>query len=275
MSGGNGLAVPKDWYFYVALRGSLADALELCQNREGMLIRRRIVVVLWAATAIGATPPMIKPPILVIGFVGGFVRHDDAVHSPVEVGERIRKDYPQDVYVKVFENRRREQALEAIRKRLDTNHDGTLSEEEKHNARIILYGMSWGGSETVALARELAAENIPVLLTVQVDSVQKPQENDEVIPSNVAEAINFYQLDGFLHGRAEIRAEDPARTKILGNFRFTYKAMPTECENYPWWDRWFVKPHTEIECDPAVWSRVEALIRSKLPPAEESLARQR
>lgn len=240
-----------------------------------MVILLRLLALLFAATTIAAPPPMTKPPILVIGFVGGFVRHDDAVHSPVEIGERIQKDYPRDVYVKVFENRRREQARETIRKLLDTNHDGKLSEEEKHDARIIVYGMSWGGSETVALAHELAAENIPVLLTVQVDSVQKPQENDEVIPSNVVEAINFYQLDGFLHGRPEIRAEDPSRTKILGNFRFTYKAMPEGCENYPWWDRWFVKSHTEIECDPAVWSRVEALIRSKLPPTEESIARQR
>lgn len=205
-------------------------------------------------------------PFIVIGFVGGFVRHDDTVHRPVQVAERIRKDYPSTVYMKVFENRRREQAHQAILGLLDINHDGTLSDEEKRNARIILYGMSWGGSETVALARELQAEKIPVLLTIQVDSVEKIQENDEVIPANVAEAVNFYESDGFVHGRSEIRAEDPSRTKILGNFRFSYTSMPASCENYPWWDRWFVKPHTEIECDPTVWTKVEALIRSKLPP---------
>jgi hypothetical protein len=31
--------------------------------------------------------------------------------------------------------------------------------------------------------------------------------------------------------------------------------------------RHFAKPHAEIECDPNVWGKVEALIRSKLPPA--------
>jgi hypothetical protein len=203
---------------------------------------------------------------VVIGFVGGFVRHDDTVHSPVQVGERIRKDYPSRVYVKVFENRRRAQAHQEVLRLLDTNRDGKLSDEEKGQAKIILYGMSWGGSETVALARELQAERIPVLLTIQVDSVEKIQENDEVIPANVAEAVNFYQSDGFLHGRSEIRAEDPSRTKILGNFHFSYPSMPSSCENYPWWDRWFVKPHTEIECDPTVWNKVEALIRAELPP---------
>jgi hypothetical protein len=216
-----------------------------------------------------------KAPSIVIGFVGGFVRHDDTVHSPVQLAEQIRKDYPSSVYVKVFENHRREQAHQVILKLLDTNHNGTLSDEEKGNARIIIYGMSWGGSETVALARELQAEKIPVLLTIQVDSVEKMQANDEIIPANVTEAVNFYESDGFVHGRSEIRAEDPSRTKILGNFRFSYISMPADCENYPWWDRWFVKPHTEIECDPAVWKRVESLIRSKLPPTGESEIPQR
>jgi hypothetical protein len=214
-------------------------------------------------------------PYIVIGFVGGFVRHDDAVHSPVQVGERIRKEYPSNVHAEVFENHRRELAHQSILKLLDANHDGILSDEEKRNARIILYGMSWGGSETVALARELQTEKIPVLLTIQVDSVQKTQENDELIPSNVAEAVNYYQSDGFLHGRSEIRAEDPSRTKILGNFRFSYGFMPDACANYPWWDRWFVKPHTEIECDPIVWRQVESLIRTKLPPIGEREAAQR
>jgi hypothetical protein len=208
-------------------------------------------------------------PYIVIGFVGGFVRHDDTVHSPVQLAERIRKDYPSNVHVEVFENHRRELAHQLILKLLDTNRDGTLSDEEKRNARIILYGMSWGGSETVALARELQAEKVAVLLTVQVDSVQKTQENDEVIPSNVAEAVNYYQSDGFLHGRPEIRAENSSHTKILGNFRFSYTSMPDACANYPWWDRWFVKPHTEIECDPIVWRQVESLIRTKLPPMGE------
>jgi hypothetical protein len=214
-------------------------------------------------------------PYIVIGFVGGFVKHDDAVHSPVQVAERIRKEYPSNVHVEVFENHRRELAHQSILKLLDTNHDGTLSDDEKRSARIILYGMSWGGSETIELARELQAEKIPVLLTIQVDSVQKTQENDEAIPSNVAEAVNYYQSDGFLHGRSEIRAEDPSRTKILGSFRFSYASMPDACANYPWWDRWFVKPHTEIECDPIVWRQVESLIRTKLPPIGEREPAQR
>src|SRR5215470_10564229 len=186
-------------------------------------------------------------PTIVIGFVGGFVRHTDAVHSPVQVAERIRESYPSGVYVQVFENRRREDAHRKILQVLGKTVDGELSDKAKQQARVIIYGMSWGGSETVALARELNEEKIPVLLTVQVDSVAKVGQNDQVIPANVAEAANFYQTDGLLHGTAQIRAEEVARTRILGNFRYEYKKKSLSCDNYPWYDRMFTKYHTQIE----------------------------
>jgi hypothetical protein len=211
-------------------------------------------------------------PIIVIGFVGGFVRHTDAVHSPVQVAERIRESYPSypsGVYVEVFENRRREDAHRKILQILWKTVDGKLSDKAKQQARVIIYGMSWGGSETVALARELKVEKIPVLLTVQVDSVAKMGQNDQVIPANVAEAANFYQTDGLLHGTAEIRAEERGHTRILGNFHYEYKKKSLSCDKYPWYDRMFTKYHTEIECDPEVWNRVEALIRERLLSSQE------
>ena len=73
-------------------------------------------------------------------------------------------------------------------------------------------------------------------------------------------------------GAPQIRAADPARTEILGNFRFDYKANPISCEGYPWFDRFVVKAHTEIECDPKVWSQVESLIYSKLSPEARNTA---
>jgi hypothetical protein len=203
-------------------------------------------------------------PIVVVGFVGGFVNHDATVHTVVQLADHLRHQFPSGVSVGIFENRHREEALARILHLLDVNHDGTISPDEKRNARIILYGHSWGASETVTLARQLQKENIPVRLTVQVDSVSKVSENDRVIPANVAEAANFYQLNGFVHGH-EISAADPAHTHILGNFRFDYRANQISCPQYPWYDRIFLKSHTEIECDPKVWNQVESLIKSKLP----------
>jgi hypothetical protein len=59
---------------------------------------------------------------------------------------------------------------------LDTDGDGVLTADEKRQALIIIYGHSWTASVVVALARELGYRNIPVLLTIQVDSVGKPAE---------------------------------------------------------------------------------------------------
>lgn len=226
------------------------------------------------ATAPPTLPaPEVSPaPALVIGFVGGFVRHDDQVHGPVQLATTIRREFPTGVYVDVFENRRGEQAHAEIIRRLDTDHDRTLSSEEKQSARVILYGDSWGGSEAITLARELRKDGVPVLLLIQVDGVPRVGQNDVLIPDNVAEAVNFYQTTGFLHGTTQIRAADPTRTRILGNYRFDYSAHPIRCDQYPWYDRFFVKAHTEIECDPSVWGRVESLIRSKLQPDADKSA---
>jgi hypothetical protein len=213
-----------------------------------------------------------KAPTIVVGFVGGFVRRDNVIHSPVQIAARLRGAYLSGVHVEVFENRHRQDAYRKILQLLDIAHTGKLSAAEKRDARIIIYGMSWGGSETLALARELEAQEIPVLLTIQVDSIAKPRENDELIPANVVEAANFYQANGLLHGRPQIRAEDQERTRILGNFRYDYDANSLRCEGYPWYDRVFTKYHTEIECDPAVWNRVEGLIRAKLPPVPDKNA---
>jgi len=223
-------------------------------------------------TPVTANQGAASPPAMVIGFVGGFVKHDNAAHSTVQVIRRLRKQYAAGVYVEAFENRNRKKAYQEIRQRLDRNHDGTLSIEEKQNARIVIFGHSWGASETVTLARKLEQDGIPVLLTIQVDSVSKIGQNDTVIPANVGQAVNFYQPDGIVHGRAAIRAADPDRTEIVGNFRFDYKASPIRCEGYPWFDRVLVKAHTEIECDPRVWNQVEALIYSKVPPEARATA---
>ncbi len=215
-----------------------------------------------------------KPPAIVIGFVGGFIAHDNPVHSEVQLAARLRKQYPAGVDVETFESYRGERAEREIVKLLDTNHDGTLTLEEKQNARIIIYGHSWGASQSIYLARALEKDGIPVLLTLQVDSVSRPGSNDTTIPANVAQAANFYQPNGFVHGHHDIRAADAARTRIIGNFRFDYEKSALNCPEYPWYDRVFVKPHTQIECDPTVWNQVESLIRANLPPETGSQAAQ-
>ncbi len=228
-----------------------------------MEFRTLVMAICASLPAVGQVSPA-RQPVIVIGFVGGMVGHDNAAHSEIQHANRLRKDYPAGVQVRLFENRRGEQAHREVLRLLDVDHEGTPSAEERRDARIAIYGHSWGASETVALARALGREGIPVLLTVQVDSIAKPGEDDESIPANVAQAVNFYQRRGLLRGRARIRASDASRTQILGNFQFDYRANPVSCAGYPWYARAFMKPHIEIESDPSVWREVEALILSKL-----------
>ncbi|OJV41305.1 MAG: hypothetical protein BGO25_16360 [Acidobacteriales bacterium 59-55] len=206
------------------------------------------------------------PPVIVIGFLGGHVKKNNAVHREVQLAAHLRQNHPEGVYAQVFQNSHGDRAFKEIERLLDANHDGAMSPAEKQHAQIILYGHSWGASETVTMARQLQTAGIPVLLAILVDRVSKIGAGDPRIPANVAQAVNFYQLDGLLHGRATIRAADPASTEILGNYRFDYKDNPVDCDQYPWYARLFMGPHIEIENDPRVWNQVEALIRAKLPP---------
>jgi hypothetical protein len=208
---------------------------------------------------------------IVVGFVGGFVSHDNSRHGPVRLASRIRPTVPQGTYIRIFENRHRKSAYSTILRLLDVNGDGVLSAEEKSRAHIILFGQSWGASAAVSLARDLRQVGVPVLLTVQVDSVAKIGQNDSVIPDNVAQAINFYQPHGLLHGRRRIEAADPVKTQILGNYLVDYRKNPVACpEEAPWIERVLTPSHMQSECDPRLWSQIEDLVRERLLPPDIS-----
>jgi pimeloyl-ACP methyl ester carboxylesterase len=204
------------------------------------------------------------PSNIVIGFVGGFVNSDNQHHGPVLLAEKIRQISPQGTYVRVFENRRRRRAFDTIVHLLDSDRNGVLSAQEKDHARIILFGHSWGAAAAVLLARDLRQKGIPVALTVQVDSVAKLWQNDSVIPDNVEQAVNFYQTEGFVHGRREITAANPEKTKILGNYLVDYKKNPIQCPEASWWDRIFTPGHMQSECDPRLWSNIENIVKERI-----------
>jgi hypothetical protein len=202
--------------------------------------------------------------------VGGFVGRENNIHSEVQLVKKLRRTYPSGADVEVFENRHVKQACRRILMLLSADSHGVLSADEKREARIVLYGHSWGGAAVVQLARALQNDGIPVLLTVQVDAISKHcGSNISTIPSNVHEAANLYQTRGLIHGVRTIRAQNPSATRIIGNFRFDYTHSNLRCPNYPWWDRYLMKAHMQIECDPAVWSKVESLITGALTSTQQ------
>ena len=208
-----------------------------------------------------------RPPsaqgLIVIGFLGGFAKSGDTNHPEVWFGAYLQELYS-SAEVSVISNHQRRKAISEVLRRLDTDHDGILSPEEKRQAKIIVYGHSWGASEAAAFARELEPLGIPVLLTIQIDIVPKPGQRPVLIPRNVEAAINFFQSEGPLHGRPEVVAEDPERTEILGNVHMSYEDHHVDCRNYPWFARTFNNPHHEVENDARVWQQIASIIDSRL-----------
>ncbi len=219
-----------------------------------------------AADGAVASHPSAPGSYILVGFAGGFVRHDNPRHGPVRLAQRIRQTLQAGDTIQVFENRHRRAAYKSILRLLDSNQDGVLSSEEKSQARIILFGHSWGASAVVLLSRDLNRAGIPVLLTVQVDSVEKPWQSDKIIPDNVAAAVNFYQPHGLIHGRPQIVAADNSKTQILGNFRFDYQKNPVQCQGVSWFQNRFSRSHMQSDCDPRLWSQVESIVRERMQP---------
>lgn len=211
-----------------------------------------------------ASPDPAIRNVIIVGFVGGFVSRNDTKHPEVQFAAYLRDRYP-SIHVEVYGNHHGGKALHQVEDLLDTNHNGTLSSAEKQQATVIIYGHSWGATETVEFAHQLGQLGIPVALTIQIDTIGKPGHKTSEIPPNVATAINFYQAGGPLHGLPQIVAADPERTRIMGNILMTYENRPIDCDNYSWYSRTINKPHHEIENDFRVWDEVASLINADLP----------
>jgi pimeloyl-ACP methyl ester carboxylesterase len=246
-----------------------------CLAFLGRAVFRRVLMFgLPAVLAIALAPPAhaegpsaqnsVAPKVIVIGFVGGFVRSDDDRHPEVQIAERLSEEDITGVRAAVFENARWVNARNEILHWLDTDGDGRLSEEEKQDAHIILYGHSWGGSAVIRLARDLNRRGIPVTMTIQVDSINKLSGHDCLIPPNVGAALNFYQTHGLAHGCQTLHAVDSSRTRILGSYRFDYTSQPVECRSFSWTNRHFLKTHEATDCDPRIWTQIDQQIRARI-----------
>jgi hypothetical protein len=216
-----------------------------------------------------STPtPLSEDQTLIIGFLGGRQRWDDASRGVRQLAVKLDELSLPDVEIETFQNRRRNLAMEFIHKALDRNEDDNLDSQEKSSARIILYGQSLGGSAVVKLSKDLEKVNVPVLLTVQVDSIGF---SDHLIPSNVLKAANFFQNnDWIFSGEDNILALDPEATSILANIEFDYSDKEVDMAAQPWQRRLFSTPHSMMDADPEVWVLVEELILEELRNRKEN-----
>jgi hypothetical protein len=93
---------------------------------------------------------------------------------------------------------------------------GPLTAQEAASCpRVILVGHSTGGWAMLSVARALRAKNIPVELTIQIDSVGV---TDYTIPRNVKYSAIFHAWDALVFMTTKsIKLEDPTHTTIVAN----------------------------------------------------------
>jgi hypothetical protein len=131
-------------------------------------------------------------PFIVLGFLGGFVSHDEPHHPEVHVTQELRQEYPQHVYFGLFENRKVGEAYNTPQstgckgRRYVVNRRKVPSVHRAVRSQLGCFGRGCS-------VPELARAGIPVTLTIQIGSVAKPFQNDWLIPPNVLGAVNFYQ----------------------------------------------------------------------------------
>lgn len=207
------------------------------------------------------TPLPVQPgETLVLGIVGGWERWDNPVRCVRRTAIVVKRQRLLGVHVETVNNHQLSLAEELVRRAFDFNSDGTLSPAEAAQARVIVFGQSLGGRATLRFCRWLKERGIQVPLAVVVDSIGP---DSYLVPSNVAAAANFYQRDHILlKGAPLIQAEDPAKTRILGNWRFTYRDHKVDASDDIAAHRLFMGGHTYLEFDPRAWSRIEELVTS-------------
>lgn len=208
---------------------------------------------------------------LVVGFLGGRDSWDDPRPGVARLARQLRAKNLPGVHVETVENKEWELALQLVHNSLDRNQNDILEEAERDSMTLILYGQSFGGAAVIRTARALEERGVPLLLTVQIDSVGF---HDGLIPSNVACAANLFQDDGWLiQGEQPIRAAHPDTTRILGNFRYQYAGDRIDLFQVPWWKKIFRVAHTKMEHDPEVWSHVKRLILNVIQGGCQAAAR--
>ena len=212
--------------------------------------------------------PIPEGDTLVIGFLGGGEKFDDPNRGVRKFALRLRAMNLPGVHIETVENHSRGVAVLLVKNAFDRNRDGKLTEDETRNARLILYGQSFGGAAVNKLCKELEPLGVPVLLSIQIDSVGA---GDSDVPANVRRAVNFFQRnDAFgIRGEPQLRAEDPQKTEILGNYKYDYSNKKVDLTGAHWYQKMFKNAHVKMELDPEVWSAVEKIILADIQRGNE------
>lgn len=162
---------------------------------------------------VGHTPSTCR--ILYLGFVGALEVPDDKYSGIVQIRQTLQGKEYSEVCAKSFSPYAWTEGRDWLLKYFPV-HGGVLTAQELDSApRVILLGHSMGGWAMLAVARELRSRDIPVELTIQVDSVGI---TDHTIPRNVKSAAIFHANDVLMFMTTKhLRREDPQHTNLVAD----------------------------------------------------------
>jgi hypothetical protein len=167
-----------------------------------------------AATDAGAAVvPATNCRILYLGFVGALEPAGNKNSGVVQIRKTLQGKEYSDVCANSFSPYTWTDGRDWLLKHFPT-HSGPLSPAElEQSPKVILVGHSMGGWAMMSVARELRSRDIPVELTIQMDSVGI---TDYTIPRNVKCAAIFHANDVLMFMTTKhVRLEDPQHTKML------------------------------------------------------------
>lgn len=212
------------------------------------------------------TPLPVRPgDALVLGIVGGWERWDNPIKGVRRTAIRLKRRNLPGIWVETVENHKLDLAMRLIERAFDFNASGSLDRDEAAQVRLVVYGQSLGGRAVLWLCRRLEPLGVPVRLAMLIDAFGP---DNYVVPANVAAAANWFQRDHIIvKGAGAIHPADPARTKILGNWRRSYKKHKYDDSDDTWAHRTFMRSHVQTEYDPEIWNKVEELTLNALGQA--------
>lgn len=195
---------------------------------------------------------------LVIGILGGWKRWDNPRDPVRRTALEVRAMGLPGVWVETAGNHRIDAAYQLVRRAFDFDGSGRVDAAQAAAARLIVFDQSLGGRATLRLCRRLHGDGIGVRLAVVVDGWGR---DPYTVPPNVEAAADLFQRDfGFVRGAPRIRAVGPKRTRILGNWRYTYKNRHIAMPGKHRLERWFFGSRRKMEHDPAPWRHVREFV---------------
>jgi hypothetical protein len=165
------------------------------------------------APEISAVSPSCK--IIYLGFVGALEPPDNKYSGVVQIRDVLRGSGFGDVCASSYSPYVWTMGRDWLLKHFPA-HEGALTPAELLLCpKVILVGHSMGGWAMMSVARELRSRNIPVELTIQVDSVGI---TDQTVPRNVKNGALFHAHDVLMFMTTRhLKMEDPRMTKLVAN----------------------------------------------------------